>query len=147
MKRLSWKYIAGLIDGEGCLDVQTTGGYYVRPRIRIALADSSKMLLVMLQANHGGFLSGRESKNPNWQSSTCWELVGYNNACPFLRNIVNHLYLKHEQAKFLLWMENNLKGKHTSDEVRALVRDELTAMKRDPHRLSDSAQEKILLLL
>lgn len=147
MKRLSWKYIAGLIDGEGCLDVQVTNGIYVRPRVRIGMADNAKMLLNILQTNHGGILSGRESKNPNWQSSTSWELVGYNQTMPFLRNIVNHLYIKHEQARFLLWMENNLKGKQTSDEVRTIVRDELKAMKRDPHRLSDLAQERILTLL
>lgn len=147
MKRLSWKYIAGLIDGEGCLDVQTTNGVYIRPRVRIGMADNAKMILHMLQTNHGGFLCSRESKNENWQSSTSWELTGYNVVSPFLRNIVNHLYIKHEQAKFLLWMENNLKGKHVSDEIRAIVRDELKAMKRDPHRLSDSAQEKLVLLL
>ena len=147
MKRLSWKYIAGLIDGEGCLDVQTTNGIYVRPRVRIGMADNAKMILTMLQVNHGGVLCSRESKNPNWQSSTSWELTGYSKACPFLRNIANHLYIKHEQARFLLWMENNLKGKQTSDEVRAIARDELKAMKRDPHRLSDLAQEKIILLL
>lgn len=147
MKRLSWKYIAGLIDGEGCLDVQTNNGSYVRPRVRIGMADNAKILLHILQTNHGGFLSGRESNNTNWQSSTSWELVGYTVVCPFLRNIQNHLLIKHEQAKFLLWMENNLKGKHVSDEIRAIVRDELKAMKRDPHRLSDSAQEKVLKLL
>ena len=147
MKRLSWKYIAGLIDGEGCLDVQITNGLYVRPRVRIGMADNAKLVLHILQTNHGGFISGRESKNPNWQSSTCWELVGYATVCPFLRNIQNHLLIKHEQARFLLWMQNNLKGKHVSEEIRAIVRDELKAMKRDPHRLSDLAQEQITKLL
>lgn len=147
MKRLSWKYIAGLIDGEGCLDVQVNNGSYVRPRVRIGMADNAKMILHILQTNHGGHLASRESKNANWQSSTSWELVGYTQSCPFLRNIVNHLYIKHEQARFLLWMENNLKGKHVSEEIRTIVRNELTAMKRDPHRLSDLAQERILSLL
>jgi len=147
MKRLSWKYIAGLIDGEGCLDVQITNGIYVRPRVRIGMAKSSNFLLEMLRTNHGGFISDRVSKNQNWQDSSCWELVGYQTVCPFLRNIQNHLYIKHEQARFLLWMENNLKGKHVSEEIRAIVREELKAMKLDPHRLSDLAQEKIRKLL
>ena len=143
MKRLSWKYIAGLIDGEGCLDVQVTNGVYVRPRVRIAMADTAEFVLQMLQVNHGGYLCKRESTNPNWQSSTSWELTGYSKACPFLRNIVNHLYIKQEQAKFLLWMENNLKGQRISSEVRTIIRNELKAMKRDPHRLSDLAQKNI----
>ena len=147
MKRLSWKYIAGLIDGEGCLDVQVTNGIYVRPRVRIGMAVSSKMLLDMLQTNHGGFLTYRESKNDNWQDSVSWELVGYSKVCPFLRNIANHLYIKHEQARFLLWMENNLKGRQVADEARQLVITELKAMKRDPHRLSEKAQELVSRLL
>ena len=147
MKRLSWKYIAGLIDGEGCLDVQINNGVYVRPRVRIGMADNARMILEMLKTNHGGFISERKTDNPNWQDSSCWELVGYQKSMPFLRNIVNHLYIKHEQARFLLWMENNLKGKQVSDEIRTIVRDELKAMKRDPHRLSDLAQERILSLL
>jgi hypothetical protein len=147
MKRLSWKYIAGLIDGEGCLDVQVTNGIYVRPRVRIGMAVNAKMILDMMQVNHGGYLCHRESKNENWQDSVSWELVGYSQVCPFLRNITNHLYIKHEQARFLLWMENNLKGKQVADEARQLVITELKAMKRDPHRLSEKAQEKVLILL
>lgn len=147
MKRYSWKYIAGLIDGEGCLDVQITNGVYVRPRLRIALADNCRFVLEQLQANFGGFLTERPSKNENWQSSTSWEVVGYSQCCKFLRNFANHLEIKREQARFLLWMETNLKGKQVSEEVRQCVRDELKAMKRDPHRLSEKAQEKIEPLL
>ena len=144
MKRLSWKYIAGLIDGEGCLDVQVTKGVYVRPRVRIGMTKSSLMLLEMLKTNHGGYLSYRESKNSNWEDSVCWELVGYSQVCQFLRNIANHLCIKHEQAKLILWMENNVKGKQVADTARQLIRNELTAMKRDPHRLSEKAQIEIL---
>ena len=140
MKRLSWKYIAGLIDGEGCLDVQVTKGVYVRPRVRIGMTKSSMMLLDMLKTNHGGYLTYRESKNDNWEDSVCWELVGYSQVCQFLRNIANHLYIKHEQAKLILWMENHVKGKQVADTARQLIRNELTAMKRDPHRLSEKAQ-------
>jgi len=61
MKRLSWKYIAGLVDGEGCLDVQVTRGIYVRPRLRICLADNCKFILDILHANHGGALIPRPS--------------------------------------------------------------------------------------
>ena len=149
MKRLSWKYIAGLIDSEGCLDVQITNGVYVRPRIRVALAENAKFLLDILHTNHGGFLTkrSRNNQNPNWQDAYSWELVGYTTVEPFLRNFVNHLEIKQEQARLLLWMESNIKGKQVSEEVRQCIRDELKAMKRDPHRLSEKAQERILALL
>lgn len=145
MKRVSWKYLAGLIDGEGCLDVQVTNQVYIRPRLRICLVESSRFLLDILQANHGGSICERKkSENPNWQNAVSWEIAGYAQACALLRNIVNHLFLKKEQARLLLWMETNLKGLHVSTEVRDVVREELGLMKRDPHRLSEVAQGRIL---
>lgn len=147
MKRISWKYLAGLIDGEGCIDVQVTRGVYVRPRLRIGMADSALALLGLLQNSLGGHMDHRESKSENWQSSTCLSWSGYTQACPVLRNIVKHLLLKREQARFCLWMETNIKGKQVSTEVRDAIREELKLMKRDPHRLSEKAQERVLSLL
>ena len=147
MKRLSWKYLAGLVDGEGCIDVQVSKGVYVRPRLRIGMANNARFLLEILHMNHKGYLSDRDSKNSNWQDSTTWELTGYQQSCKFLRNIVNHLEIKKEQARFCLWMETNIKGKQVSAEVRDAIRQELKLMKADPHRLSEKAQENILELL
>lgn len=144
MKRLSWKYIAGLIDGEGCIDVQINNGVYVRPRVRIGMTKSSLFVLEMLKENHGGYLSYRETNNENWEDSVCWELCGYSQVCSFLRNIVNHLLIKQEQAKLVLWMEKEIKGRQVADKARQSIRDELKAMKRDPHRLSEKAQAEIL---
>ena len=150
MKRVSWKYLAGLIDGEGCIDLSTTKineTFYVQPRLRIGMADNAQFLLVQCQANFGGHLEHRESKNENWQSSTGWALSGYKKSCPVLRNVVNHLILKKAQARLCLWMETNLKGTRLEQDVLNAVRDEFKLMKRDPHRLSETAQERILTLL
>lgn len=152
MKRVSWKYLAGLIDGEGCIDVQVTkisGKFYVRPRLRVAMSDVAKDLLEMCQLNFGGHLCMRElsKENSNWCNATSWELTGYKTSCPVLRNIVNHLILKREQARFCLWMESNIKGLHVGQECVDRCREELKLMKRDPHRLSEQAQEVILVML
>lgn len=150
MKRYSWKYLAGLIDGEGCIDVQITNvktEHYVRPRLRIAMSDVAKDLLIAIQLNHGGHLCERKFENPVWNNATSWELTGYDKACTFLRNLVNHLVLKREQVRFCLWMEENVKGKHVSTQVRDAIREELKLMKRDPHRLSERAQERVISLL
>lgn len=147
MKRLSWKYLAGLIDGEGCIDVQITKGVYVRPRLRIAMTTPGRDVLVMAQHSYGGHLCSRSSKSPNWSDSISWECSGYNQACPVMRNVVNHLHIKREQVRFCLWMETNIKGKQVSAEVRDAIREELKLMKVDPHRLSEEAQERILSIL
>jgi hypothetical protein len=147
MKRVSWKYLAGLIDGEGCIDVQVTRGVYVRPRLRLGMASNTLALLGLIQNSLGGHIEHRESKNPNWQDAVTLSWSGYRQACPILRNVVNHLFLKREQARFCLWLETNIKGKQVSTEVRDAIREELKLMKRDPHRLSEKAQERILQLL
>lgn len=147
MKRIPWKYLAGLIDGEGCIDVQVTNKVYIRPRLRIAMTDVATELLKNCQANFGGRICYRPSNNPNWNNALSWELSGYSQACPILRNIVNHLFIKKEQARFALWMERELKGRLVSTEVRDAARDELKLMKRDPHRLSEEAQKRIISLL
>jgi len=147
MKRISWKYLAGFIDGEGCIDVQVTKGVYVRPRLRLGMAKNAIALLGLIQNSLGGHFEHRESKNSNWQDSVTLSWSGYNKACPVLRNVVNHLFLKREQARFCLWMETNIKGKQVSTEVRDAIREELKLMKRDPHRLSEKAQERILGML
>lgn len=144
MKRLSWKYIAGFIDGEGCIDVQISKGNYVTPRLRVALAEPGKEVLEHLQANFGGSLLKRESTNSNWSTAYSWEITGYAKVASLLRNIVNHLVIKKEQARLILWCESNLKGRHLNEDVRKCAIQELKAMKRDPHRLSERAQDNIL---
>ena len=151
MKRVSWKYLAGLIDGEGCIDVQGSKvpGYpdnlYIRPRLRICMADSAKDLLETFQLNFGGHICTRELnlKNPAWQNASSWEATGYGPACSVLRNVVNHLILKREQSRLCLWMNEHIKGRQVHQKVRNLIRDELSLMKRDPHRLSEMAQTRV----
>lgn len=152
MKRLPWKYLAGFIDGEGCIDVQVTKikGYdtvYIRPRLRISQANYGKYLLDMMQNSLGGHICQRNFDNPKWNDASSLEWSGYKPACKVLRNIVNHLFLKKEQARFCLWMEKEIKGKQVSTEVRDAIREELKLMKRDPHRLSEKAQDRILEML
>lgn len=147
MKRLSWKYVAGLIDGEGCLDFQVGYKKFIRPRVRVTLTTAGKDVIVLLHNNYGGHLYERKTTNPNWSNSYSWELCGYKEVCMFLRNIVNHLIIKKEQARLLLWMESNIKGKWSDDSVRQIAKDELKAMKQDSHRLSEEAQEKLTLAM
>jgi len=147
MKRISWKYLAGLIDGEGCIDVQVTKSVYVRPRLRLGMTVTALQLLGLIQNSHGGYLSTKKVENSNWTDRATLDWSGYRQACPVLRNTVNHLFLKREQARFCLWLETNIKGKQVSAEVRDAIREELKLMKRDPHRLSEKAQERVTNLL
>lgn len=150
MKRLSWKYLAGLIDGEGCIDIvvnKRDDVYYVQPRVRITMTIVAEELMDNICNNFAGNREYRTTNNPKWQDSITWSASGYNRACTFLRNITNHLIVKKEQARFALWMETNLKGRKLPAEAVTAVKDEMKLMKRDPHRLSEQAQERILGML
>jgi hypothetical protein len=147
MKRLPWKYLAGFIDGEGCIDVRIDRQMYVSPRLRITQAIVGREIIESCVNSYGGSLKEEKSNNPNWSDKVTWYLCGYRLVCPVLRNVVNHLILKKEQARLLLWMETEVKGKHVSTEVRDAIRKELTLMKSDAHRLSEKAQDSILAML
>lgn len=146
MKRLSWKYVAGLIDGEGCIDLQYSynknypGRPYIRPRCRISMSEPAKFLLDNFHANFGGdhHILKRSFRNPNWANAYCWGLHG-KKLRPFLQNIVNHLILKKEQARLAIWLIDNVMGKHVNNELRELLKYEMKAMKSDSHRLSETA--------
>ena len=147
MKKLSWRYLAGLIDGEGCIDVQVTkrkesGTFNIRPRLRIGLAEVGFDVIDILRNNYGGYVTYRTPVNSKWSPSATWELPGYK-ANTVLRNVRNSLIIKKEQARFCLWMEENIKGKQVGQEVLNACRDELKLMKRDSHRLSEKAQSRI----
>ena len=156
MKRYSWKYMAGLIDGEGCIDMQGSldkrdHTYYCRPRLRLSLSGKAGELLIpAFIANFGGTWDQKKrefTENPNWQDAYCWCLSNKTALRGFLQNLVNHLYIKQQQAKFAIWWIDNVMGKHVTEEVRRFATDEFKAMKRDPQRLSERAAEQVVLLM
>lgn len=159
MKHLSWKYIAGLIDGEGCFDFQVGKSRYTRvddskatylyltPRLRIALAEPGAFVLELIRNQCGGNLwrDPRSRMNPDWQDAIYWQLENARLRA-VLQEVHGHLYLKKEQARFLLWLIDNMRGKTVKqrgmmnlDAARRVAKEELKAMKRDPQRLSERA--------
>ena len=161
MKRLSWKYIAGFIDGEGCIDFQShvdkrnkDERLYIVPRLRIAMTEPALFILENLHTNHGGnvWLAKRANKNSNWSDAYYWQVQG-KKMRPLLQNLIKHLILKKEQAKFCIWWIDNAMGKRPNylipqmRELRKSAHDELQAMKRDPHRLSEVAVKRLQPLL
>lgn len=156
MKRLSWKYIAGLIDGEACIDFQShvdkrnkDKRMYIVPRMRIAMTEPALGLLELLQNNFGGNLweAKRANKNSAWANAYYWQIQGKKMRA-LLQNIVKHLILKKEQARFAIWWIDNVMGKRPNkltpemQSIRKRARDEMKAMKRDPQRLSETAVQE-----
>lgn len=153
MKRLSWKYMAGLVDGEGCIDAplfrdkrKRHKPLYIRPRLRITLSEpGATMVLDPMKVNFGGSLLDRIVDNPHWNNSKTWSLEG-KKLRPFLQNLAKHMYLKKEQALLAIWIQDHLrkKGMQFAEEPKQCACKEMKAMKADPQRLSETAIRKIV---
>lgn len=147
MKRLSVKYLAGLIDGEGCIDWMYTFDKklqkrYIRPRLRINLTEPGFDVIDLLVNNFGGNVEVRTPKNPRWSPSKIW-CVTASRAVMVLGNVRNSLIIKKEQAKLAIAWEKHLKGTHVPEDVKDIMSEEMKLMKKDPHRLSEKAVYRI----
>ena len=147
MKRMSIKYLAGLIDGEGCIDWMYTFDKklqkrYIRPRLRINLTEPGFDVIDLLANNFGGNVETRTPKDPRWSPSKTW-CVTASRAVMVLGNVRNSLIIKKEQAKLAIAWEKHLKGTHVPEDVKDIMSEEMKLMKKDPHRLSEKAVYRI----
>jgi len=117
------------------------------------MTDVARIVLDMCQANFGGSIweCKRNHQNPNWRPAYYWQIQG-KQLRPLLQNIVNHLIIKKEQAKLCIWWIDKCMGKQFSrlesvESIRQSARDEISAMKIDPHRLSGTAIQKLTELM
>jgi hypothetical protein len=163
---MSPEYLAGIFDGEGCIDVQRMypksgkGRLYVRPRVRICMANSADLVLQSLHSRFGGHLNRRKATKPNQQDSWSLEWLSQNDMKCLLHTALPHLILKAEQAKLVLWWLDNASGRQVRntrfgntecfagiEKAREVLVEELRAMKQDPQRLSERAVLRIEALM
>lgn len=151
MKHLSVKYLAGLTDGEGCIDWSV--GYdkkhnkrYMRPRFRLTLSEPGFPVIDLLYNNFGGHVDHKAKSNPKWADAKTWYVTG-SKAVTVLNNVKNHLIIKKEQAKLAIAWEKLLKGQHIDDDIKEVLKEEMSLMKKDPHRLSEKAVLRIQALM
>lgn len=153
MKRLSIRYLAGLMDGEGCIDFQkgtdTSFGLYIRPRIRITMVVGAKELLENVQNNFGGYLEHRKGKG-TFSDSYTWIIAGKDHTLKFLKLIQKYLLIKRQQALFAIWWLENMSGRQKKSDgyqkiskIRQFAYDEMKRLKKDPQRLSERAVRTI----
>ena len=105
MSKLTAAYVAGLIDGEGCLDlarqkrIDMHGKIYYRPRLRICLTE--KEIIEWLQKSFGGNITTRKGQNNN-KDTYSWSILGKKRLLPFLRKVYPYLKIKRRQAEILV---------------------------------------------
>jgi len=102
-------YIAGLVDGEGCITIakRKNGNkrgkpWYYQPTI--AIGNTDRRLLDFLIPLYGGWITKPKSKENNKQAYV-WFISGKDRKI-FLKDIIPYLKAKREQAEILLRFPN-----------------------------------------
>ena len=86
-------YIAGLFDGEGCVNINIRRGGK-KAELTVAITNLHVGVLKYVQSHFGGRLSnvGNKKATPDWRCES-------NKAVSFLKVILPYLIIKKEQAK------------------------------------------------
>lgn len=96
-------YLAGLIDGEGCIHLDTPGRTY-RARVSIGMSAPALALLTELQATWGGTIYCARPATSRWAAAYTWHLTG-DPAAALLTAVRPFLRLKQQQADLALEVE------------------------------------------
>lgn len=140
------RYVAGLVDGEGCITLirqKANGGASLgyRPILQVALV--YKPVVVMLQTAFGGYVKHYVRKNPKHRNYAMWKLYG-RQAVDLVRELEPFLIIKKKEAQLLIafWDDRQVHviggaKKKLNAEARAAIES-----KREWYRLSLQALKK-----
>lgn len=135
---MSHAYVAGLIDGEGCVHLDTPRGTY-RARVSVGMTEPARELLEDLRTDWGGTIYQQRPATDRWAAAYTWHVTGQR-AVAVLITIRPHLRLKGGQADLVLQVEalravlprRSSVGKWWDDETRAACEE----IKEKIHRLN-----------
>jgi hypothetical protein len=96
-------YVAGLIDGEGCIRLQVSKATY-RASVWVGMTEVALPLLTNLREEWGGSLYRLRPATERWSAAWTWVVHG-TNAGTLLRVVQPYLQLKQEQARLALEVE------------------------------------------
>ena len=116
-------YIAGIIDGEGCLGISkntTKKQRQKNPKYQseVCIINTDTRLMNWLKENFGGLVNERKIYGPNDKISYRWRIKESQHQI-ILKAIIPHLVIKTEQAKLIIKFltnktQNNLDGREVS---------------------------------
>jgi hypothetical protein len=96
---LSLEYIAGFIDGEGCIGIYKNDNQ-IYPRL--AITNTNREILAMLQLQFGGYLhAAKINKDKNYKPSYVWCLSS-SKCINLIKKIEPLLIIKRSQALLLM---------------------------------------------
>lgn len=103
LKETEKAYLAGLIDGEGCIGINKSGPKQYKLYIQITVCDQDLNIYWQRRTGRGGIYDGRKytEKNPKWRPTFTWK-INSNDAYELLEEIYPYLLIKREQADIAL---------------------------------------------
>ena len=121
--KLQLAYLAGIIDGEGCLGISkntTKKQRQKNPKYQseVCIINTDTRLMNWLKENFGGLVNERKIYGPNDKISYRWRIKESQHQI-ILKAIIPHLVIKTEQAKLIIKFltnktQNNLDGREVS---------------------------------
>lgn len=91
-------YIAGIVDGEGCIGLTRMKQTRIVMRVSVAMTD--KIIPEWLDAEFGGTLSVRNTR-PGWKTRYDWNIYSQK-ALVFLKQVLPFLVIKKGQAELAI---------------------------------------------
>jgi len=121
--KLSLEYVAGLFDGEGCVNIVKSKrkgykNYYFQ--VWVAVYNSYKPVLEKLEKQFGGFVIPQQKHKDKSHHLTKWRWgLSGKETIEFLKQILPYTVIKTEQIKLAIeFKENFINGRWSSEEER-----------------------------
>lgn len=103
-------YVAGLIDGEGCITIPGRGeNGPLSVRIDVGMSDSAQPLLKSLACRYGGKVRFSRAPSRKWKGAHAWGVFG-KSAAELLRRILPYMMLKRDQAQMAIRLQDIIDG-------------------------------------
>jgi hypothetical protein len=133
LKAKSWEYLAGIIDGEGCICIYAsrrksprTGNPYLHYGLGISVYQQDLRLMKWLVFHFGGQYYRHPMKKEH-NDGYSWHASTGKNGEQFILSLIPYLMLKQEQAKLALEYMR-LGRKKGSSEKRRLLAEKCSAL-------------------
>ena len=135
MKEIDLAYVAGIIDGEGCIGLYSNTHKYlnkhreIRPRycLTVTVCNTNEELIKWFHSLFGGHLHYRKSKEEKWKPQ--WECkLSANKALDFLKLIYPYLRLKKPQAEIAFRFQERQQGHRLTDQELIIAASEKVLM-------------------
>lgn len=96
---LDLAYMAGFVDGEGCISVATRLQIYLTPTVQVS--NTNQAILEWFYTNYGGNIDVRKDNRPTRKQCNTWRVAG-DKARRFLTDVLPFLRIKKPLAVLAL---------------------------------------------